>query len=107
MPAFYNLIVDGKLRGSMVTHVDDLMWYTDDGYEEHIDGVLAAFKVKKVEEGHFRFCGREVTQDADYNVMVTCKDTAERIEAISYSDKNRKEDDKVTPGEMSQLQSVI
>ena len=107
MPAFYNLVVDGKLRGCIATHVDDLMWWVDEGYESHIDGVLAAFKIKKVEEGEFRFCGREITQDKDFNIMITCKDTAERIEPVNYNGKGRKDADRVTSGEMSQLQSVI
>jgi hypothetical protein len=84
-----------------------LLWAVDPEYQSNIDAILKEFEVKKVEKQKFRFCGREINQDDDFNIGAFCKDTAERVKPIAFKTKGRKDDDSVTEGERNQLRSVV
>ena len=105
--ALYVLEVDGDIKGMLITHVDDLCWAFKLGYEESIQNILDEFVVKKVEEGKFRFCGKDVEQQDDMSVIVTCKDAIETVDAIHYVKNKRKADDSATEAEIAQMRSVI
>jgi hypothetical protein len=81
--AMYVIEVDGKVMGIMVTHVDDLQ------------RVLDSFSVRKIEEGGFRSCGKEIKQLPDFSIEVTCEDTTETI------------DDDATEAAIGQMRSVV
>ena len=69
-----------------------MLWAATAEAEAAIQKILDTFAVRKVEEGTFRFCGKEVKQSPCFSVLVTCKDTSE-----SRSDtfcKRHKEDDR-------------
>ncbi len=53
----------------------------------------------------FRFCGKEVVKDAEYNITITAKDNTEKIRPVDIGAK-RKLIDKCTPGEITALRSV-
>ena len=61
-PALYSISKDGDIKGLLVTHVDDLGWAVKPGYEANMKKILDTFSVRKVEEGEFRFCGKEIKQ---------------------------------------------
>ena len=67
-----------------------------------------AFQVEdsKISSGTIRFCGGEIKQHEDFSIVVTCKDTTERLEKISYRTGVKKETP-VTERERSQLRSVV
>lgn len=44
----------------MVTHVDEAMWGSKPGYEGMVYGLMEMFKLKKIEKGSCRYCGREI-----------------------------------------------
>ncbi len=69
--------------------------------------VLDKFEVRELNQDNFRFCGHEIVQDDELDIRVTCKDTAEKTLPINFHMNNRKLEDKATPGEISQLRSVI
>ena len=50
----------------------------------------------KMSARSFRFCGKEIEQDRDYNVTVTCRDTTEQIGPIRYTIGSRKLNDQAT-----------
>ena len=52
-----------------------------------MDKILDTFSVRERNEAPFRFCGKEVVQDDDYNITVTAKDNCEKI-VRSTSAKN-------------------
>ena len=66
------------------THVDDVLYACKPGFEYLLDPIFESYDVKKIEEGEFRFCGREIKQDAEYNITVTCRDTVEKTENIAH-----------------------
>ena len=43
------------------------------------------FELNKIEEGDFRFCGREYSQADDYSVYVTCKNNNDMITIMRIS----------------------
>ena len=82
--ALYSLTdKDGKVIALICTHVDDMLWAAKPEAESAINNIFETFAVRKVEEGKFRFCGKEVTQTDDFAVTVTCKDSADQIERLS------------------------
>ena len=56
---------------------------------------------------NFRFCGKEIAQDNDYNVTVTCRGTTEKIGPIRYTNGTRKPDDLASEKEIEQMRSVV
>ncbi len=107
MRALYYFQVDGDIKCMLATHVDDMIWGVKKGFEYLIDQLLAKFSLKKVEQDSFRFCGREVNQDSDYTIHVTCKDNVEKVERVNYDPKGRLATDAAHEYEISQLRSVV
>ena len=68
---------------------------------------MNTFGVRRVEEGKFSFCGKQVEPLPDESVMITCKDATEQIGSIKYSIRNRKMDDPATKADIGQIRSVI
>ena len=91
----------------LATHVDDLMWTADPGYEHKVRKVLETFDIRKIEQDEFRFCGREVKQNSKGDISVSCKSTTESILPINFQRNGRKNADKATDSEVGQLRSVV
>ena len=53
------------------SHVDDLIWACHPKYQ-YIINDLKHFQCGKVEQEKFRYCGKEVAQDDDFTIHVTC-----------------------------------
>ena len=106
--ALFFVCENGEPKVMMASHVDDLIYACLPGYEHIMKNLQKAFQVEdsKISSGEIRFCGREVKQAEDYTITVTCKDTTERLEKISYRNGIKK-DSPVTEGERSQLRSVV
>ena len=68
--------------------------------------ILDTFSVRKVEEGEFRFCGKEIKQLENFTIVVTCKDTTETINPVRYELNGRKLTDFATEAEQGQMPSV-
>ena len=62
--AMYVIEENNEVKAMLITHVDDLCWAIMPGYEQHIDKILEEFVVNdaKIQEGEFRFCGKEIKQ---------------------------------------------
>ena len=106
--ALFTLTEDGDVKVMIACHVDDLLYATKPGYEKYILKVLEAFHVEesKISEKKFRFCGRELEQDDDMNIKVTCTATAEKIELIKYRNGLKKTEE-ANQAENAQLRSVV
>ena len=61
---------------------------------------------EKISEKNFRFCGREVAQDDQMNIKVTCAATAEKIEPVKFR-TGLKKTDNANDAENAQLRSVV
>ena len=83
-------------------HVDDVLWAAEPEYDYIMQDLLKHFELNKIDEGDFRFCGREYSQQEDFSVYVTCKDNTEKILPINFQKGMRKPDDEATPSEIAQ-----
>ena len=96
----------GYMTEMLGAHVDDLIYGSKPGYEHLVDKVLEIFSVRKTEQLHFRFCGREWVQDpVTFDITITCQDTTENIDFIEFSSRNRALTAKAGDGEVAQLRS--
>eukprot|EP00971_Amphidinium_carterae_P352490 6492618-Amphidinium_carterae.1 len=103
--ALYTYSENGVVQAMLATHVDDILWAAQPSAEGMIQNILNTFEFGKVEEGSFRFCGKQITQAEDYTITVTCKETTEKIRAIGI-EKGRKLTDALNEGELTQLRGV-
>ena len=99
---------DDDIKVMMACHVDDLLCGVKPGYEHFIEKILEAFHVEKskISENNLGFCGREIEQDEQKNIKVTCNATAEKIELVKYS-TGMKRTDLANDAENAQLRSVV
>ena len=95
----------GNLLALVGTHVDDVIWAAMPEAEAVIRRVIEAFKCGEPDECNFRYCGKEVTQDSDFNIRVTCKATTDKLEPIRAR-AGRKNEDKLNEEEISQMKSI-
>ena len=102
--ALYQLHKDGKLIGMFISHVDDLLWACTPEAEPSMQAILDSFKVGKIEEGSFRYCGKELVQDDDYSITVRCEHTTNKLGSIKFQKGKR---DKPSENEVQQLKSVV
>ena len=88
--------------------MDDVLWAADPEYEYVLtDRLFKFFELNGIEEGEFRFCGREHSQGDDFSVYVTCKHNTEKVLPIKLERSGRSPEDKASQGEIAQARSVI
>ena len=106
-PAFYCLRnQNNKPIAVLTTHVDDLLYaYLPEG-KEQMDRLLSKFEVGTTDTGSFRYCGKQFTQGPDYAVSIDVVDNTRRMGRILVG-PDRKQNDKLTKGELTQLRSGI
>ena len=71
---------EGKVILMLATHVDDLLWACEPEAQPVVDKILTSFMCGKIEEGTFRYCGKDVEQDADFNIKITCRSSTMKIQ---------------------------
>ena len=74
LPTMFALRSEGKIVGVMSSNVDDLLHGELPDHEEPMKEILKEFSVREEQENEFRFCGKEVKQEADFNITVTAKE---------------------------------
>ena len=72
-----------------------------------MDNLFQQFELNHVEEGDFRFCGREYSQGENFGIYITCKNNIEKILPISFVKGVRGPEAKATAAEIAQARSVI
>ena len=105
--ALYSFQKDGIVKCMVGAHVDDILWASDQEFECMIQRILKTFSIRKIEQDAFRFCGREIEQDVEGTITVTCKSSVENVLPINFNSKGRNGTDKATAGEIGQLRSVV
>ena len=69
----------GKLALLAGAHVDDIIWAASPEYDAVItEHLFKHLQLNQVEEGSFRFCGRECSQLEEYSVYITCNHNIEK-----------------------------
>ena len=94
-----------NIVGMMTSNVDDLLFGVTGQAENAILKVLEGFNVREVQEGKFRFCGKEIVQNEDYSIRVSARDNTEKIRPIRIPE-NKKLTSQLTPSEVTQVLSV-
>ena len=114
MSAVNTLTVDGQLRCTVATHMDDLLYAFDGPVGQGvIDHNKQHLILSKESECNFTPCGREVRQDAengDYSVRVTCEATTLKINEIRFEGNHvhvrKTAQERLTASEQEQYESV-
>ncbi|CAE7200469.1 GIP [Symbiodinium sp. CCMP2592] len=96
---------DGVVQLLLTSHVDDLLWACDPSCDWIMNDLIETFKCGKVETGSFRYCGKEISQDEDFNIHVTCSETTRNVNKI-HVDKRRHPGDPLTDSDKTQMKSV-
>ena len=108
-PAMFFLYSDTKeLTGIMVTHVDDLFVAgVGEKYEQSMKKLTVELHLKE-NKGSFRFCGKNIKQDGDYNISLDQKDAIEAVEyQVISKDRRVKPNSPLTESEKSQFRGLI
>ncbi|CAE7692632.1 RE1 [Symbiodinium sp. CCMP2592] len=96
---------DGIVQLLLTSHVDDLLWACEPSCDWIMNDLIETFKCGKVETGSFRYCGKEISQDEDFNIHVTCSETTRNVNKI-HVDKRRHPGDPLTDSDKTQMKSV-
>ena len=107
-PALFLLVLDGRLFGVIITHVDDLFCAGEGQvYESSIEKMTTEIHLK-VNKQKFRFCGKNVVQKDDFTIEI---DQYDAIEGIDYMvlDKNRRKmiNSSLTESEKTSIRALI
>ena len=105
LPTVFMLRKDGRIVSVMSSNVDDLLYGSLPDEEHHMQKILDTFNVREQNEGKFRFCGKEITQNGDFSIDVNARDNTEKIRPIDIK-AGRKLTDRCTPDESTALRSV-
>jgi len=95
----------GEVIALCGTHVDDIIWAATPEGEKHVQQVIGTFKCGAPEERNFRFCGKEVAQDDNFDIKITCRDTTKKLVPIRIK-PGRKNSDLLSDDEKTQMKSV-
>ena len=97
-----------KLRGIIVTHVDDLFYCGGSNFKRDvIQPILKKFKISRLKTGVFTYLGWSVTQDDDC-ISVDQSDYAKTIKSVDLPASRKKAlDDELTQEEHKQYQSLL
>ena len=80
--AFYYENKDGKLIGSVLSHVDDFTVAGEDEFVERIvKGISEKFTVSKIERDKFRFTGLDVNATRE-KIEISMEEYAESVEPL-------------------------
>ena len=106
MRALYSFTDEkGVVQMLLTSHVDDLLWACDQSCDWIVKEIIDEFKCGTVESDSFRYCGKEVRQDEDYNIHITCGDTTRTIKKIPIAPR-RRPGDPLTDSDRTQMKSV-
>ena len=90
--AFYYKKEKGRLRGAVLSHVDDLSLAGDEDFVDRIvKGISEMFTVSKVETNSFRFTGLDI-EAKEGKVMVSMENYARSLEPVAEIRKAGKEE---------------
>ena len=96
---------DGVVQMLLTSHVDDLLWACDPSCDWIVKELIDEFKCGTVESGSFKYCGKEIVQDEDFTIHVSCADTTRAIKKIPIAPR-RRPGDPLTDSDKTQLKSV-
>ena len=96
---------DGVVQMLLASHIDDLLWACDPSCDWIVKELIDEFKCGTVESGSFKYCGKEIVQDEDFTIHVSCADTTRAIKKIPIAPR-RRPGDPLTDSDKTQLKSV-
>ena len=104
--ALFTYVVNGKLHGLIASHVDDLLLAGDDLFKREVEDKLTQhFKISKMEENVFNYCGCRIQRYDDGKIVLDQHDYTEAIEEISSVEGELEQ--KLSPQEQRLLRGKI
>eukprot|EP00435_Cladocopium_sp_Y103_P025044 s387_g6.t1 len=106
-PALFYLVVEGKLRGILITHADDLFCAGEGAeFKTTIDSMEKEIHLK-VKKEKFRFCGKNLIQK-NGNIEIDQIDAIEGIDYMQLTKERRQQvNAPLTAIEVSQFRALI
>ena len=106
--ALFMLVIDGNLKGILITHVDDLFCAGEgEVYHQTLKSMETEIYLK-IQHREFRFCGKNVKQLDDFTIEL---DQMDAIEAIDYmvltKDRRAMANAPLTPAEVTSFRGLI
>ena len=87
--ALFTYVVEGKLHGIIVSHVDDLLVVGDEKFKKEVEEKLASiFKFSKMEKDDFNYCGCRIRRKENGNIEIDQHEYIKAIENITEIDGN-------------------
>ena len=96
---------NGVVQMLLTLHVDDLLWACDPSCDWIVKGLIDEFKCGTVESRSFKYCGKEIVQDEDFTIHVSCADTTRAFKKIPVAPR-RRPGDPLMDSDKTQLKSV-
>ena len=96
---------NGVAQMLLTSHVDDLLWACDPSCDWIVKELIDEFKCGTVESGSFKYCGKEIAQDEDFTIHVSCADATRAIKKIPTAPR-RRPGDPLMDSDKTQLKSV-
>ena len=92
----------------MGTIVDDAIYAIRPDHKWILDAIVANVVFGNIEDIPFRFCGREITHDEEFNVRVTCRQTTLTINDITIVPARlNTPEEPVSKDELQQYMSIV
>ena len=94
----------GECVALMTTHVDDLLIAHTVKGREYVERLLGKFEMGSLEQGNFRYCGKQFVQN-DKEVSIDVSDNTRKVKHIKINN-GRKLGEGIGPEDMTRLRST-
>ena len=100
---------NGKLRGALAIHVDDLVLGGDSYFDSHVvEPLKKKYPFKHWHDGSGDFLGKKVKQLEDFSIVISQKDYAGSVTPIKISRERRKQKNSdIDENERTQMRALL
>ena len=86
-------VEDGRVRGIMITHVDDLLYGFDLDCKAAKESIVRITTMVKLKEDAtpFTYCGKYIEQDIFFSITITMRDATRALHPVHISKARRAE----------------
>ena len=99
---------DGRVRGIMITHVDDLLYGFGPDCKAAKESIVRITTMVKLKEDAtpFTYCGKYIEQDILFSITITMRDATRALHPVHISKARRAEPEAaLTPEEITEMRS--
>ena len=96
---------EGELNGILLLHVDDILYGGNKEFQEVVNGLRKAFKIRSEQSKCFTYIGLQLSQNEDYSINVNQNSFSHTITKIKI-DGQSESNDSVSEIQRTQLRST-